>query len=91
MQIQPKRSKEEVNQERFKVMAVRLARHLHLSTAEDFDSLPISVKNTFRRFKYHELVMPLVEYDRETLGLTFRQLEIKYGLPKSTIQYHCKK
>jgi hypothetical protein len=86
-----KRSKEEVFLERYQVMTVRLARHLKLSTAETYDDLPVSVRETFCRWKYNEIVLPLIVVDKEQNGLSLRQLEIKYGLPKSTIQYHLKK
>ncbi|MGL4641001.1 MAG: hypothetical protein ACRCVX_14900 [Shewanella sp.] len=69
-------------------MAVRLAAHLDLAKCEDFYCLPTLVQKTFNAMKYIELVSPLMEKDREQLGLSYRQLEIKYGIPKSTIQVH---
>lgn len=73
---------------RFEAMAVRLAKHLSLSTVDTFDQLPPQVKNTLNRLQYFEIVMPLIEHDREKSGLSLRQLENKYGLKKSTIHYH---
>ena len=79
---------EKVWREKFEVMAVRLAHHLGMSKAESFDQLPTSIRNTLNGLRYYEIVLPLVIHDREVLGLSYRQLEIKYGLPKSNIQYH---
>lgn len=83
-----KEDQDKKNQERFEVMAVRLARHLKLSSSDTYEALPKAVKITFSRLKYYEIVMPLIENDRVVSGLTYRQLEIKYGLAKSTIGYH---
>jgi len=88
--MEDKRTKEERFRERYELMTLRLARHLKMSTVEKYEDLPKSVKDTFCRWKYNEIVLPLIVFDKSN-GLSLRQLEIKYGLPKSTIQYHLKK
>lgn len=88
MAIDAQKNKEKIQRERFEIMAVRLARHLSLSNAEDFEQLPVSVKSTLNRLQYFEIVMPLIEHDRDKFSLSLRQLENKYGLKKSTIHYH---
>jgi len=70
---------------RFEVMAVRLANHLDLSGVEVFDQLPAQVKTMFNGLKYIEIVLPLMQNDRDRFQMSFRQLSIKYGVPKSTI------
>lgn len=86
-----KKTKEERLRERYEVMTVRLARHLKLSVAEKYEDLPGTVKSTFCRLTYNEIALPLMVFDKEVNGLSLRQLEIKYGIPRSTIQYHLKK
>ena len=78
---------EEKKRERFEFMALRLAHFMHLSEAETFEDLPAQVRVTFNGLKYHEVVLPLMDFDKSN-GLSVRQLEIKYGIPKSTVQYH---
>lgn len=85
------RTKEERFRERLEIMTLRLARHLDMTVANTYEELPVSVKETFCRWKYTEIVLPLIIFDKEVNGLSLRQLEIKYGLPKSTIDYHLKK
>jgi len=77
--------------ERYQIMTVRLARHLKLTSVDQYDDLPVSVRETFCRWKYTEIVLPLIVHDKEVNGLSLRQLEIKYGVKKSTIDYHLKK
>lgn len=77
--------------ERYQLMTVRLARHLKLTNVDQYVDLPVSVRETFCRWKYTEIVLPLIVHDKEVNGLSLRQLEIKYGVPKSTIDYHLKK
>lgn len=89
--MEDKRTKEERFRERYELMTVRLARHLKMTTVERYEELPRSVKEAFCRWRYNEIVLPLIVVDKEVNGLSLRQLEIKYGLPKSTIQYHLKK
>lgn len=73
--------------QRFEIMAVRLANHLELSTATEFDELPAHIKTMLNSFKYIDLVVPLMRNDRDGVNqLSLRQLEIKYGVPKSTIR-----
>lgn len=79
---------EQNKRQRFEVMAVRLANHLNLSTADTFSMLPDQVKFMLNGFKYLDVVLPLMQQDRERLSLSYRQLEIKYGVPKSTIQMY---
>lgn len=74
--------------QRFEVMAVRLANHLNLSEADTFMSLPGQVQTMLNGLKYLDVVLPLMQQDRERLLLSYRQLEIKYGVPKSTIQMY---
>lgn len=72
--------------QRFEKMAVRLANHLGLSSASDFFDLPSHTKQMLSTYKYVDLVMPLIKEDRHGLNpLSLRQLETKYGIPKSTI------
>ena len=77
--------------ERYQLMTVRLARHLKLTNVDQYVDLPVSVRETFCRWKYTDIVLPLIVHDKEVNGLSLRQLEIKYGVPKSTIDYHLKK
>lgn len=88
MTLEAQKNKEKIQRERFEIMAVRLARHLSLSNVDEFELLPVSVKSTLNRLQYFEIVMPLIENDRDKFGLSLRQLENKYGLKKSTIHYH---
>lgn len=74
--------------QRFEVMAVRLANHLNLSVADTFVMLPEQVKIMLNGLKYLDVVLPLMQHDRDRLSLSYRQLEIKYGVPKSTIQMY---
>lgn len=76
---------EKRRRERFEHMAVALANHLGLSAAHTFSELPAPVQATLNSFKYLDIVLPLMQRDRDKLGLSFRQLEIKYGITKSTI------
>ena len=77
--------------QRFEKMAVRLANHLGLSSVSDFLDLPNQVKDMLNSFKYIDLVMPLIKEDRHCLNpLSLRQLEVKYGIPKSTINDYLK-
>ena len=71
--------------ERFELMAVRVAAFLKLSNAATFDALPMPVKESFNKMQYNELVKPLMMNDKYK-GMTCRQLGIKYGIPKSTVQ-----
>lgn len=74
--------------QRFEVMAVRLANHLNLSVSDTFVMLPEQVKSMLNGLKYLDVVLPLMQHDRDRLLLSYRQLEIKYGVPKSTIQMY---
>lgn len=80
-----KNDREKRQRERFEKWAVVLANHLELSPVDSFDDLPGTVKSMFNGFKYIDVVLPLMQYDRDKSGLSFRQLEIKYGVTKSTI------
>ena len=71
--------------ERFEVMAVRVASFLKLSNAPTFEALPTQVKERFNKMQYNELVKPLMMNDKYN-GMSCRQLGIKYGIPKSTVQ-----
>jgi hypothetical protein len=71
--------------ERFEKMAVLLANHLELSNAQLFAELPVKIQEMFNGLRYIDIVLPLMQRDREKYGLSFRQLEIKYGVTKSTI------
>jgi len=75
---------------RFELMVVRLANHLNLSSADEFDALPGQVQSMFAGWKYIDVVGPLMVRDRDNDRLTIRQLEIKYGVPKSTISDYFK-
>lgn len=77
-------------QKRFEVMAVRLAHHLGLSTAETFDALPGVVREHFLGLQYNDIILPLVKEDHRN-GMTLRQLANKYGRSKSTIEQYVKK
>lgn len=66
-------------------MAVLLANHLELSPADSFVDLPVQIQTMLNSFKYIDVVLPLMQRDRDKFGLSFRQLEIKYGVTKSTI------
>lgn len=69
-------------------MAVRLAKHLDLADCETFAGLPVQIQTMLNGMKYVDVVFPLMQQDREELSLSYRQLEIKYGVPKSTIQLY---
>lgn len=70
--------------ERFEIMAVRLAKHLQISSAETFSDLPMEAKSAFNGMEYIDIVRPLIISDKSK-GLSCRQLEVKYGVPKSTV------
>lgn len=76
----------ENQRERFEMMVVRLANLLELSSVDKFELLPPLVRDAFKSFKYLDVVLPLIHHDREVNTMSYRQLEIKYGIPKSTIQ-----
>lgn len=76
---------EKNKRERFRLMAVRLANHLELSPARSFDDLPIQIREMLSALKYIDIVFPLIQRDHNVDRLTIRQLEIKYGVPRSTI------
>jgi hypothetical protein len=80
-----KNEREKRQRERFEKWAVVLANHLELSAVDTFDNLPVSIKTMLNGFKYIDVVLPLMQFDRDKSGLSFRQLEIKYGVTKSTI------
>lgn len=80
-----KNEREKRQRERFEKWAVVLANYLELSPVDSFDELPVMVKSMFNGFKYIDIVLPLMQHDRDKLRLSFRQLEIKYGVTKSTI------
>lgn len=77
---------EQIKRERFEIMAVRLANFLELSSVTVFVDLPVHVQTMLNGFKYIDIVVPLMRKDRDANQLSFRQLEIKYGVPKSTIR-----
>lgn len=83
-QIQDKR------RERFEAMAVRLAHHLKMSSAETFDQLPLPVRQHFEGLRYGDVVRPLIREDH-ALGFSLRRLSIKYGLSKTAISHHLAK
>lgn len=80
-----KNEREKRQRERFEQMAVFLANHLELSPVDSFVDLPAQIQTMLNSFKYIDLVLPLMQRDRDKFGLSFRQLEIKYGVTKSTI------
>lgn len=80
-----KNEREKRQRERFEKWAVVLANHLELSPVDSFNDLPVTIKSMFNGFKYIDVVLPLMQHDRDKSGLSFRQLEIKYGVTKSTI------
>ena len=80
-----KNEREKRQRERFEQMAVLLANHLELSPVDSFVDLPAQIQTMLNSFKYIDLVLPLMQRDRDKFGLSFRQLEIKYGVTKSTI------
>lgn len=77
-----------VKRQRFELMAVRLANHLDLANCDDFEKLPVQIQTMFNGMKYVDVVFPLMQRDKEVFALSYRQLEIKYGVPKSTIQLY---
>lgn len=76
---------EQKKRERFEVMAVRLAKHLQISNAETFNDLPTEAKTAFNDMDYIDIVRLLIISDKSKLGLSCRQLEVKYGVPRSTV------
>lgn len=72
--------------QRFEEMAVRLANYMKWSEADTFMSLPLVIQTQLNGMKYIDVVLPLIRRDREENGLSYRGLEIKYGVSKSTIQ-----
>lgn len=76
------------NAERFRLMALRLAKHLNMTTVDRYEEMPLPVQNYFVGKTYIEVVLPLMINDKEVKGLSLRGLETKYGVPKSTIGYH---
>jgi hypothetical protein len=67
-------------------MAVLYANHFKLSLVDRFDALPVNVREALNGLKYIDIVLPLMTKDRHKEGLSYRQLSIKYGVAKSTIQ-----
>lgn len=65
--------------ERHKVMAGRLAFHLGFSKSDRFEDAPVKVQAFLMSIRYNSLIGPLVKTDRAN-GLTYGQLEIKYGI-----------
>jgi len=79
---------EQIKRQRFELMAIRLAKHLDLADCDNFDDLPGDIRDLLNGYKYFDLIFPLMQKDRDELSLSYRQLEIKYGVPKSTIQLY---
>ena len=75
--------------ERFEAMAVRAANRLGLSKAATFHEIPPLARQKLEAMRYCHMVLPLIVADREA-GMSLRMLEIKYGMGKSTIDYHLK-
>lgn len=73
--------------ERFEVMAVRLANHLQMSTADTWAKLPQTVRDYFNSQRYCDVVRVLIIQDSHS-GQSVRQLSIKYGLSSTAIQSH---
>lgn len=73
--------------ERFEVMAVRLANHLQMSTADTWSKLPQPVRDYFNGQRYCDVVRVLIIQDNHS-GQSVRQLSIKYGLSSTAIQSH---
>ena len=73
--------------ERFEVMAVRLANHLQMSTADTWAKLPPTVQEYFESQRYCDVVRVLIIRDNHS-GQSVRQLSIKYGLSSTAIQSH---
>lgn len=76
--------------QRFEVMAVRLANFLGMSAAATFEDLPVKVREHFNGMRYYDIVKPLIQQDHYA-GMSYRQLCIRYGVAKSTIQVYLKK
>jgi hypothetical protein len=76
--------------ERFKVMAVRLANHLQMSSADTWEKLPLPVQEYFESQRYCDVVRVLIIKDNHG-GQSVRQLSIKYGLSSTAIQNHLSK
>lgn len=81
---------EQQRRDRFEVMAVRLANHLNLSSAERWADLPQTARDYFNGQKYCDIVKPLIIRDSHK-GQSVRQLAIKYGLSSSAVQNHLTK
>lgn len=77
--------------ERFEAMAVRLANHLEMSAAAKFVDLPVKVRDHFNGMRYYDIIKPLIQEDFYVGRLSYRQLCIRYGVAKSTIQSYLKK
>lgn len=78
---------EDKRRARFEVMAVRLANHLNLSSADTWAKLPQTAREYFNGQKYCDIVKPLIIRDNMR-GQSVRQLAIKYGLSSSAVQNH---
>lgn len=77
--------------ERFETVAVRLAVHLGMSTAERFVELPEKARVYFEGQRYCEIALSLAVFEFQKGGLSIRGLSIKYAIPKSTLSDRIKK
>lgn len=77
----------EVNRqrERHERMAVLFASHCHMAKCEKFADLPIHIQEVLIEMQYKDIVLPLMCQDRYRNGLSYRQLSIKYGIPRSSV------
>lgn len=78
---------EKNRRKRFETMAVRLANHLEMSSADTWEKLPPTVQQYFECQRYCDVVRVLIIKDNHS-GQSVRQLSIKYGLSSTAIQNH---
>ncbi len=72
-------------EQRFKNMAVLLAKYLRMDISGDFDTWPEPTKTLFLSMRYIDIVTPLMIHDRRYNKMSYKQISIKYGVAKTTI------
>lgn len=86
--LDPNKNIDNKSNERFKVMAVRLANYLDISRAETWEALPPRLKDWLGSLSYSDIVRPLIIDDYEGGGKSVRQLANRYGVSSRTVFYH---
>lgn len=69
----------------FKKACIRFALHFKLTEADEWDCLSNELRAMFETLEYKAVIKAFICDDRNLGQMSWAQLEIKYGLPQTTI------